>query len=440
MGAAPAPPIDDILAVCGLSTLGKEPPLEAVEAVLDNLRVAAATETPIRRAAIRAGAVQALGVAGLADPGELVGAALGSAPVPPGPPAPPLVRSLAAILADPRALEPPVAVVPRLAWRGRVTLLAAREKAGKSTMAGAAGAAVSRGASWLGEPTTAGPVLLIALEEHVSDAAARLSEWGAGPERTWIVDSLATAGDPLAAIRAAVVEIAPALLVVDTLAALVEHVAARPDPGSSTAWTPIMAALTRTARETDAAVLLLHHARKSDGAYRDSTAIGAGVDAIMTMSEDGQDADVRRLAVRARWRVADYAVRLAGTRYELAAGELSLDARVLLRVEGHPGSSMRGVCEGVSARTEEITAAVRRLLSRGAIEDRGSGAKMALYAATPPEAGKHSGKHPVSGEKPQGNATETLSGNTLFPDSKPLVSASGNTPPDDLFPVPAEAA
>jgi len=46
----------------------------------------------------------------------------------------PLTRSLAELLADPDALNPPEPVIPRLAYRGRVTLLAAREKAGKSTV------------------------------------------------------------------------------------------------------------------------------------------------------------------------------------------------------------------------------------------------------------------------------------------------------------------
>lgn len=342
----------------------------------------------------------------------------------------PPVRSLAEILDDPAALEPPTAVVPRMAWRGRVTLLAAREKAGKSTIAGAAAAAASSGAAWLGEPTVPGPVLLIALEEHISDVAARLSHWGADHESTYVVESLATAGEPLRAIRAAVEHVQPALVVVDTLAALVDHLTARPDPGSATAWTPIMAALTRTARESDAAMLLLHHARKSDGAYRDSTAIGAGVDAILEMMEDGQDADVRKIRVRARWRVGDYSVRLIGDKYELASGELSLDARVLLRIKAHPGCSLRQLRDGISARAQEVSAAVERLLDRGAIVDLGtSGTGRQLHPAE--KGGNHSGNHPGSGENPSGTRAEPPSGTGAVPDSKPLVSGSGTTPPAD---------
>lgn len=345
----------------------------------------------------------------------------------------PLVRSLADILSDPTVLEPPVPVVPRLAWRGRVTLLAAREKAGKSTLVTAAASPVTTGGHWLGDMTTTGPVLIIALEEHMGDLAARCQEWGADPSRLYIVDSLATAGEPMNAIRAAVDEVEPALLIVDTLAALVAHLTDRPDPGSSTAWTPIMAALTRIARETDAAVLLLHHARKSDGAYRDSTAIGAGVDVIALMSEDGQDADVRRIKVKARWAVPDYSVRMMSGRYELSSGEVSLDARVLLHIESHPGTSMRALRSAITGANTAIDAAVSRLIERGALQDHGD----ATTGRQLHTAGHGSGHTPVPPEKPHRHAPGTVSGHGCAesdePYSPPTRHTPDHAPPSDLF-------
>ena len=59
-------------------------------------------------------------------------------------PAPPLYRSLAELLADPSLLQPPTIVADRFAWRGRVTLLAGREKSGKSTLSAFLVASVSR--------------------------------------------------------------------------------------------------------------------------------------------------------------------------------------------------------------------------------------------------------------------------------------------------------
>ena len=340
----------------------------------------------------------------------------------------PLARTLASILVDPAAVRPPSVVVPRLAWSGRVSLLAAREKAGKSTLATAAAAAVTQGGLWLGEPAGSGRVLWLGLEEHLADLASRCVAWGTDPERFLIVDSLLTAGDPLVVLRTMVEDIRPALLVVDTLAALVMSL--NPDPGSSSAWVPIMGALARIARETDTAVILLHHARKSDGQYRDSSAIGAGVDVILEMSEDGQDAAARRVRVKARWQVADYSVRLTdgpdrGGRYELASGEVSLDARVLLYVQEHPGAT-RAVRTGVSGKATAVDAAVVRLLKRAALEDRGGPTGRSLYVV-----GLALGHMGAFAETPRGHATDTPAGPERVPSYEPLSGASGRADPKE---------
>ena len=62
----------------------------------------------------------------------------------------------------------------------------AREKAGKSTLIGAAVAAVTRGRPFLGMPTLAGDVLWVG-EETVADVKVRLSQWDAALERVYFV-------------------------------------------------------------------------------------------------------------------------------------------------------------------------------------------------------------------------------------------------------------
>jgi hypothetical protein len=94
------------------------------------------------------------------------------------------------------------------------------------------------------------------------------------------------------------------------------------EPGNASAWTPLMARLVRIARRRDAAVLLLHHALKSDGAYRDSTAIGAAVDVILELRPDEQNAMARRLRTRGRFQVPDTTVCLEDTGFTLASGEI----------------------------------------------------------------------------------------------------------------------
>jgi len=291
-------------------------------------------------------------------------------------------RSLAEILENPAALDPPQPVAPRLAWRGRVTLLAAREKDGKSTLASAAAAAVTRGAVFLEGPAIRGDVLYLALEEHESDVASRLCHFDADPSRMFLAMQLDRPAENLE--RAARTH-RPALIVVDTLAAFVGGDIE--DPGNSSAWTPLMTRLVRIAREHEVAVLLLHHARKSDGAYRDSTAIGAAVDVLLELRTDPQDTNARHLKAKGRFgfAVPNTSVCLTENGFLLASGEISLEARVLAFVQAQPGCSLRQVTQGVAGRDSDISAAVHALIAGARMVNNGRAGSFALsVAASPP--------------------------------------------------------
>ena len=330
----------------------------------------------------------------------------------------PSVRCLAEILADPTALEGPKVVAPRFAYEGRSTLLAGREKDGKSTQGSAIAAAVSAGLHFLGEPCRPGRVLYWALEEPLSDPARRLVAFGCDPSQVFLVDRVT---EPLAELRAHVEAVKPALVLIDTLAAFTEPLAL--DSGSASAWTPVMGEIGRTARDSGAAIILLHHARKSDGKYRDSTAIGAGVDAVLEFSSCAEDASVRRVKARARWHLPEFSVRLIGDpfdldtrpQYEIAAGGLSVDVRVLLFVEGHAGCSTRDVRSNVTGQGRAIEAALRSLEERDAIRNEPDGAAFRWFPSV--EGGNRSGNRSAaeggSRENPQGTATEPPSGTGL---------------------------
>ena len=334
-----------------------------------------------------------------------------------------VARSLTEILADPAATAPPVAVTSRLAYRGRTTLLAAREKLGKSTLARAISAAVSRGRPFLGEATAGRRVLYLALEEHVADVVRGLTDFDVDPDHVFLLDRV---GDPFSDLEAQLEPIAPDLVVVDTLAAFVESLGL--DPGSSSAWTPVMARLARMARDTDSAILILHHGTKRDGSYRDSTAIGAGVDAVLEMSEDTSDASVRRIRARARFPAGDFAIRLVGEpggterpRYEASAGEQSLAARVYVDVEGHPGTSTREIRDRVTGRSADITTALERQLDKGTIENRGTETGHRWYVTD-----RGSGTASGSRESAAGTRAEPESGTTNGSGSAPPESLDGN--------------
>jgi hypothetical protein len=281
-------------------------------------------------------------------------------------------RSMGELLSNPRALDPPRPVVPRLAWQGRLTLLAGREKGGKSTLAGAATAAVTKGATFLECPTLEGTVLYVHREEHKGEVLRRFDRFGADNDSVFLTDRI-----DLATLDQEVPNYKPVLIVIDTLAAFVGG--AIDDPGNSAKWTPILQGFVALARDHDAAVLLLHHARRSDGSYRDSSAIGAAPDALIEMREDTKDRWVRQLSARARWEVPDCNVRLTAGGYVLAAGEdLSLDARVLDFVRVNAGCSLRRLVNGIAGRAKDTQAAVHALLKSHALVNEGGGRGMAL--------------------------------------------------------------
>lgn len=300
------------------------------------------------------------------------------------------IRSLVEILRSCEG-EAPMVVAPRLAWRGRVTLLAAREKSGKSTLAQAGAAAVSTGGKFLGESAVEGDVLYLALDESAGDAARRMVRFGVNGERIHLADRVV--GSPGDHLRQLVEATGPVLVVVDTLARFAAE--AVTDAYRSTEWDRLLGSVCLTARDHDAAIILLGHAKKSDGKYRDSTAIGASVDVILEMDEGSDGQQVRNIEARGRWPVSPFAVRLRGEiddpeaplHFDLDSGNLSLDARVLLFVEAHPGCTSRDVRTGVTGRTAEITEAVNRLERRGALEDCGEGMGRALYATAAGRAG-----------------------------------------------------
>lgn len=289
-------------------------------------------------------------------------------------------RTLAEILEDPTTLLPPDPVIPRVAWGGRLTLLAGREKDGKSTFATAAAAAVSQGEIFLGERCPMGVVLWVMVEEHPNDLAQRAVRHRTRDDGLFVLEFPA---DPLTDLEAAVRSIRPVLVVVDTLYTFVCNQVR--DPNSPAEWAIVLSRLTRLARESSAAFLLLHHARKSDGHYRDSTAIGAGVDVILEMDR-GEDENTRRFKAQGRWGIANFAVRLAADGYDLVAGKLTLDMRIYHYVDQHPGSSLVAVREGVGGKATEVDDALYRLIARKAIVDDGDERQHAYRACPKSEA------------------------------------------------------
>jgi len=295
------------------------------------------------------------------------------------------IVTLGRLIAEPGLLDPPEPVVAPFAWSGRVTLLAAREKAGKSTLASYVAARASDGREAFGHPVRYGPVLWVALEEHLGDLAGRLVSFDAEPDHIHILHRLGE--NPLTDLRESADEVKPSLVVIDTLAAFTQ--ALDLDPGNASAWTPVMSAITRTARDSGAGILLLHHGRKSDGKFRDSSAIGAGVDVILEM--DTGEGYSRKVDVRARWKVDNFEIHLLTDLstgkprgYELRESGDDPTERVWRFIQFNPGASKRTVRNGVPGQDHKVDDALEYLQATGAIENRGSGNRHAYHCLKSP--------------------------------------------------------
>jgi energy-coupling factor transporter ATP-binding protein EcfA2 len=311
--------------------------------------------------------------------GDLAQAAAMPAPaVPPTPDdEPPTYALLADLLARPELLKPPECVVPRLAYRGRLVLLAGPDKSGKSTLLSHATAALTREAPFLGGAVGArsGRVIWMGLEEAVGDAVRRLAELEADPDRVQLV--VCAPRDLLDQTRALLAEWPADLLVIDSLTEYARIAyGAIPDDGDNAGWAAVLRPLVGVAREHDVAVVVLHHVRRSDGQFRGAGEIAAAADALLELvpPTSGEDQTMRRIRGRGRWTVEPFAVALREGRYELAGGsELSVDVRVLLHIEANPGTSKAATRKAVGGRATVVDAAINRLLERGAIEDSANG-------------------------------------------------------------------
>lgn len=290
-----------------------------------------------------------------------------------------LTISLAEILANPELLARPVGVVGSLVLSGRVTLLSAREKAGKSTVAAAMAAAVSRGVPFLDVPTTRGCVVWLGVEEALEAVANRFADLGAAPEDLHLVRHVK---DPLADLRRVIRLHRPSLMVVDTLPTLLSHMPHPPESGASMRWAGIMRQITALAREYECGLLLLHHARRADGGYRDSTAIGAGVDMILEMRVERNGA--RRLSAKGRWQLDDMRFRLdleLNVYHRLTDGSQSeLEERIIKFVRQNPGCSAADLRSAVTGKNDGITKATHSLIERGFLRKETAGRAWALYA------------------------------------------------------------
>lgn len=277
------------------------------------------------------------------------------------------LRSLANYYAQPELLVPPIEILPRLAWAGRSTLLAAPEKAGKSTLMRSAVAALTHGSEFLGGHTQQGRVIWLALDEPVGDLVRGLYQLDVPGDAVLIAETRPDSNE----LREAIGDYRPGLAVVDCLSNFASDIVT--DPRQPHEWERLLQPLNDILREFDTAGVILHHTVRSAPRYADSRQIGASVDVILEMAQSPDDPTVRKIKSLGRPGGQDeYKVRFIHGRYELEGAEVSLEMRTYRAIAANPGISTTKLRTAVGGKARSVDETMRQLAAKHVIHDVGT--------------------------------------------------------------------
>jgi hypothetical protein len=249
---------------------------------------------------------------------------------------------------------------------GGSSLLIGKPKAGKSTFGTNLAIAVARGESFLELNTKKMPVLYIALagEAKQSELLNFFRARRAENEDIYIYADIGMS-DLVAQLRQHIRQYSPPpLVIIDTLGKAVSV-------KDFNAYGEVLEKLTpyvQLARETDAHIMMLHHANKGmaldlgDGALG-STAITAAVDTVLYLSKKGE---FRKIESEQRYGTAipetilaydphTYTLTKMGGARELEHQEIARKITVTLRRNPN-GLTFEQIHEGIEARTETVRA------------------------------------------------------------------------------------
>lgn len=166
---------------------------------------------------------------------------------------------------------------------GGLSIMAAKPKVGKSTLARCLALAVAQGKDWLGFKTTQGTVFYLALEEKRAELRRHFEAMSATREDPLLLFIEPSPTDGLAQLRKAAELHQPVLIIVDPLFRLVKVRAGNDYVQVTGALEPLLA----LARQTGAHVLLVHHSSKRGSGDGDgilgSTALFGSVDTALLL-------------------------------------------------------------------------------------------------------------------------------------------------------------
>lgn len=201
---------------------------------------------------------------------------------------------VAAMLTTPP--EPVDWLVEGVVARGTLTMLAGREKQGKSLLALALAARVASGGGTLaGIPTHAGRVLVVDAENGEREIHRRLRSLGlASSEHVAVCEAAGLdLKRHLPELDAVLADVRPDLVILDSWRSLWTG-----DENDASEVSAVLDPLRNLLRRHDAGTVLIHHMGKGAGGYRGSTAAGASVENVLELARHDDDEDRRRRRLR----------------------------------------------------------------------------------------------------------------------------------------------
>jgi len=198
------------------------------------------------------------------------------------------IKSFADLLKEPvQAIE--------WAWEGilplgGLSILTAKPKVGKSTLARNLAVKILHGEPFLGRDTLQGPVIYLALEEHQSQLMMQLRLMGVQEEDPLHIHIGQAPQKALQELEVKIKEIKPVLVIIDPLFKLVHVNDGNDYVRVSAALEPIL----MLARNVNTHVMLIHHGRKGQSeegtdAPLGSQALSGGVDSLIEMRKSGDN-------------------------------------------------------------------------------------------------------------------------------------------------------
>lgn len=185
---------------------------------------------------------------------------------------------------------------------GALIGLIAKPKVGKTTLIYELAVKIAHGAPFLGRATRKCGVLILALEEHRRDVSRRLRTLGAENLENMhlTIGPLDADEATFAQLKRTIEERSIGLIIIDTL----NSFWGVSDENNASEVTAAIKPLLNLARSTNAAIIAIHHSRKSEGEHGDeirgSNALFSLFDAALLLKRHDAE-NQRKLTVISRW-------------------------------------------------------------------------------------------------------------------------------------------